>query len=367
MGKILPTVVSTVGGNSTLFLDQDLRTGCVKSATGCGLAPELHAAFAPACEAGMLAPWMDNLGSGIARRSSAVISDRAFASSDFYEKTVRPTGTFHSATAALDYAASHRGFIAIGRRLGSDDYDSQSIEVLQVLVPHLVTALRVRHQLGDAELQTRSAYAMLDRLDAGIVLTDASARPRFVNARAGAIAAEGDGFCLGSRGIAAALPTETRALRRAIAAAATITTKLTQSDTTDTIVQSATSAMQTTLPLSRPSLRPPLTAFVMPLSEAMLEGTTGALSQVAVFLIEPDRPPEIDTRALGETYRLAPREIQVATLLAQGRTLAEIACQLGIGLGTVREHLKRVLAKTETRRQANLVRLLLRAFVKPVR
>lgn len=366
-GKALPTVVSTVGGDSTLFLEQDLRTGCVKAATGCGLAPEFHAAFAPACEAGMLAPWMDLLGSGIARRSSAVMSNRAFARSDFYNKTVRPTGTFHSATAALDYAVHHRAFIAVGRRLGSDDYDAESIEMLQVLVPHLVTALRVRHQFEEVELHTRSAYAMLNRLDVGVVLTDASARPRFANARAEAIAAGADGFHLSSRGIAAALPAETRALWRAIATAATITTKLTQSDTTDTIVRSATSAMETTLPLSRPSLRAPLTAFVMPLSDARIEGTRGGQCQVAVFLIEPDRPPQINTGALAETYRLAPREAQVATLLAQGRSPAQIACKLGIGLGTVREHLKRVLAKTETHRQANLVRLLLRAFVKPVR
>jgi len=365
--KSLPTVVSMVGGDSTLFLQQDLRTGRVKSATGSGHAPEIHAAFAPACEAGMLAPWMDTLGSGIARRSSAVMSDSDFARSDFYNKIVRPTGTFHSATAALDYEANHRGFIAVGRRLGTDDFDSKNIETLQVLVPHLVTALRVRHQFDEGELHARSVYAMLDRLDVGIVLTDVSARPRFANARAEAIAAETDGFGLGSRGIAAAFPAETRALRRAIAAAATITTKLTLSDTSDTIVRSATSAMQTTLPLSRPSLRPPLTAFVMPLSDARFEGTRGPPNQVAVFLIEPGRPPEINTRALAKTYRLAPREVQVATLLAQGRSPAQIASKLGIGLGTVREHLKRALAKTETHRQANLVQLLLSAFVNPVR
>ncbi len=365
--KSLPAVVSMVGGDSTLFLEQDLRTGRVTSASGCGHAPEIHAAFAPACEAGMLAPWMDTLQPGIARRSSAVMSDKDFARSDFYNETVRPTGTFHSATAALDCAATHRGFIAVGRRRGSDDFDSESIETLQVFVPHLATALRVRHQFDEGESRTHSAYAMLDRLDIGIVLTDASARPQFANARAEAMAAEADGFGLGARGVAAALPAETRALRRLIAAAATIATKSTQSDTADTIVRSATSAMQTTLALSRPSLRPPLTAFVMPLSDARFEGTRAASHQVAVFLIEPGRPPDIDGRALAETYGLAPREVQVATLLAQGRSPAQIASKLGIGLGTVREHLKRALAKTETHRQANLVQLLLSAFVTPVR
>jgi len=365
--KALPALVATVGGDSTLFLDQDLRSGRVASASGCGHAPEIHAAFAPACEAGLMAPWMDGPGRGIARPSSAVMSDADFARSDFYNETVRPTGTFHSATAALDYAATRRGFIAVGRRRGSDDFDAGSIAALQVLVPHLVTALRVRHQVDAGAARTRSACAMLDRLDIGIVLTDASARPQFANARAEAMAAEADGFALGSHGIAAALPAETRALRCAIAAAATIAATPAQSDTADTIVRSATSAVQTALPLSRPSLRPPLAAHVMPLRDAGFEGTGAASHRVAVFLIEPGRPPDIDGRALAATYGLAPREVQVATLLAQGRSPAQIAGKLGIGLGTVREHLKRALAKTATHRQANLVHLLLSTFVNPVR
>jgi hypothetical protein len=82
---------------------------------------------------------------------------------------------------------------------------AKTFTALEGLVPHLVTALRVRQQFGDVELRARTAYAVLDQLDVGVVLTDTSARPWFVNARAEAIAAEADGFRLGSQGIMAGL------------------------------------------------------------------------------------------------------------------------------------------------------------------
>jgi DNA-binding CsgD family transcriptional regulator len=61
------------------------------------------------------------------------------------------------------------------------------------------------------------------------------------------------------------------------------------------------------------------------------------------------------------TYGCTPREAALAHTLAQGRTLAEAAGALGISVHTARTHLKRVFRKTGTRRQAELLRLVLLA------
>lgn len=45
--------------------------------------------------------------------------------------------------------------------------------------------------------------------------------------------------------------------------------------------------------------------------------------------------------------------------LANGSSLDDLAADLGIGLGTVRWHVKRVMASTNTRRQGELISLLL--------
>jgi DNA-binding CsgD family transcriptional regulator len=47
----------------------------------------------------------------------------------------------------------------------------------------------------------------------------------------------------------------------------------------------------------------------------------------------------------------------VFDLIAGGRTVAEAAGALGIGVSTVRTHLLRIFDKTGTHRQADLVRM----------
>jgi predicted ATPase/DNA-binding CsgD family transcriptional regulator len=59
--------------------------------------------------------------------------------------------------------------------------------------------------------------------------------------------------------------------------------------------------------------------------------------------------------------RLSPRERELVTLVAQGRTDAQIAAQLYITVRTVSSHLDRVRDKTGCRRRADLTRLALNA------
>jgi DNA-binding CsgD family transcriptional regulator len=56
---------------------------------------------------------------------------------------------------------------------------------------------------------------------------------------------------------------------------------------------------------------------------------------------------------------LSPRERELVTLVAQGRTNAEIAAQLFISVRTVTSHLDRIRDKTGYRRRADLTRLAL--------
>jgi DNA-binding CsgD family transcriptional regulator len=58
-------------------------------------------------------------------------------------------------------------------------------------------------------------------------------------------------------------------------------------------------------------------------------------------------------------FGLTPAEAKVAREIVQGDGLARCARRLGIRVTTARSHLKHVFEKTETRRQADLVRLLL--------
>jgi DNA-binding CsgD family transcriptional regulator len=60
-----------------------------------------------------------------------------------------------------------------------------------------------------------------------------------------------------------------------------------------------------------------------------------------------------------QLYGLTPAEARVANLLLEGAEVREAAGRIGITLETCRFHIKRVLAKTETHRQAELLWLML--------
>jgi DNA-binding NarL/FixJ family response regulator len=59
--------------------------------------------------------------------------------------------------------------------------------------------------------------------------------------------------------------------------------------------------------------------------------------------------------------RLSSREQELVSLVAKGRTDAQIAGQLYISVSTVRSHLDRIRDKTSCRRRADLTRLALQA------
>jgi predicted ATPase/DNA-binding CsgD family transcriptional regulator len=92
-------------------------------------------------------------------------------------------------------------------------------------------------------------------------------------------------------------------------------------------------------------------------------------TEYAVLLAaEPARPAGNGASAPGTAAdgtaslaRLSPRERELVTLVAQGRTDAQIAAQLYITVRTVSSHLDRVRDKTGCRRRADLTRLALSA------
>jgi DNA-binding CsgD family transcriptional regulator len=78
-----------------------------------------------------------------------------------------------------------------------------------------------------------------------------------------------------------------------------------------------------------------------------------------VFVTDPEREDPPVPEILQRLYGLTPSEAAVALAVAQGHDPRHIAEELRIGIPTVRTHLYRAMAKTDTRRQAELVRVLL--------
>lgn len=83
----------------------------------------------------------------------------------------------------------------------------------------------------------------------------------------------------------------------------------------------------------------------------------------AVFVSNPETQEETNEDLLPHLYGLTPAESALAGRLVSGEDLSGAADVLGVSMNTARTHLKRIFQKTGTRRQAELVRLLLQSPV----
>ncbi|HTV97301.1 MAG TPA: helix-turn-helix transcriptional regulator [Steroidobacteraceae bacterium] len=201
-------------------------------------------------------------------------------------------------------------------------------------------ATRVSRRKADSELfaAAAAATAALDRLNQGVALIDRVCRVSFANSLANAICRETDGLSLRSGElIATAKPDSARlsqALKRAV-----------------------DGGLGASLRLARPSQRRPLSVLISPLQlPPGFPSTPAAL----VVINDPERSAAPPKERLMQAYGLTAAEAGVAQLLLRGNDVAAVARRLCISLETARTHLRRLLVKTGTHRQSDLILVLVR-------
>jgi pSer/pThr/pTyr-binding forkhead associated (FHA) protein len=201
-------------------------------------------------------------------------------------------------------------------------------------------SLRSDHGVASRGAGSLPAGEALDRLKLGIVLLGRDGSVVFVNHSARVILERAEGLSAGPSGLHSSDPAIARQLRAVLKSAA------------------GQPSHGGALLVPQGSGQHPLTVVVTPLSRASRPaGCAGAV--VAVFISDPDQGIGSGQGLLSRLYGLTPAETRLTGELLQGYTLEEAAEELGISLQTGRTHLRHIFAKTGTRRQSELLRLLL--------
>jgi DNA-binding CsgD family transcriptional regulator/PAS domain-containing protein len=294
-------------------------------------------------------PWLRNEQRyrvpGTVQLGQELVADAELRKTRFYQEWLEPQGLLHRLSAVLIREDANLCYFATLRGSNDPPFGFEEIRLCRTLAPHLRSAVQMRGQLAMLEVERNAALEVLDRLPTAVVLCDQSGTPVIVNGAAREILANSDGLLVRGGKLATSRQPETNALENLIIDAASA-------------AHAQGRRAGGMLSVSRVSGSRPLSILVSPMRAP--SGVPGHRRiAAALFISDPESVIRTNQDRLLELYGLTPAESRLAAQIAQGRSLEEAAVTLNIKTQTARSYIKRILGKTGTRRQVELVRLLL--------
>jgi len=233
--------------------------------------------------------------------------------------------------------------VSVSRPYSKGDFDTTEVGLFGTFIRHLQRAVQLRLHLAALDGPPTSSAEVLNRLPQAVLLVDALARVIFANQTAEGVLRTGSGLSLGHDGLRAGTLGETRRLRQIIANCAAPGHEL--------------GGAGERLRLSREH-RAPLTVLVVP-HRTRVTWIDVLRPTALLFITDPQQAAMVRSEWLRQDFGLTPAEAGFTREILKADGLQAVADRLGISVTTARTHLAHVFDKTGTRRQAELVRLIL--------
>jgi DNA-binding CsgD family transcriptional regulator/PAS domain-containing protein len=219
-------------------------------------------------------------------------------------------------------------------------FETQDLETVRRMLPHLARAFEIRDRLEAAEVRAANFANLLDTTTFGVIVLNAQMKILETNAVAPAILLEDSVLHRGKDGVLiTGSPGGDRLSKWRLP--------------TSVAKGSADGLMHIQ---RREKL--PLSVLVLPVPALRTAWMSGAPAWV-LLLFDPERRLAVNQPLIMCDLGLSEREAQVASLLAAGLQIDEIAKRLHVTVHTVRSQLKTAFQKTGCHTQAQLVKRVL--------
>ena len=290
------------------------------------------------------APAMANPRVGIIQAEELVSRTDLFRS-ELYNEVLHPYDLEHMVLMSCG-RADEAGLFPLWRSPNQGPMDSASLDLLATLLPHLQTALQLRTKVIGNNASDLLSETALDAMSIAALLVSGKGRVRYMNQLAAAYLQREDGLRLHNNMLTAIDSDENDELALLIAGA-------TANGRNESVAMSGGGAIR----VSRGCTQGVLQVTVLPVPEQ--KQIADSASFALILVNDPSSLPRPRTALMQQLYGLTPAESRVADLLLEGLEVRDAAERLCITLETARFHLKRVLSKTGTHRQTELMRLML--------
>jgi DNA-binding CsgD family transcriptional regulator len=345
-GRFLTEFTQLVGLPAAAILHQDLARDKYGFGVAVGVDPAAQADYERYY--GQMDAWRPEF---LAKREGEVALGEALCATPDLVKTEfygdylsKYDVTLYAAVATLRQATRFE-LLSLYRGLNDAEPPPETLAAIELIVPHVRTALQLRHRLCEAEVTARNHVDVIEHLRSGVVLLNERGECLFANRKAEQVCAANEGLYLRHSRLGARKPDEHQVLCRLI-------------DRATAVAKGKMLKACGSVSVQRPSA-PPLKVSVMALSPQapLIELVASKVAMVAVFIRSPDDEGSGLAELLIASYGLTSAEARLAAQLFDGRSLSQAAERNNVSRETVRGQLRSIFSKIQVRRQADLLRL----------
>ena len=279
---------------------------------------------------------------GTALTDSMMMPKHELTRTEFFNDFLKPQELGSMLGAVAHFEQGRHFHVAVQRRR---EFAPDDIRLYRRLAPHLQRAVQLNIKLERLEMRCAATADALDRLEQGALLVDAASRVIFGNKEAERLTGIGGGLRLVAGMLQAGATSDTAKLQTLVAGCGQ---------------QGEKAGAGGSLSLPRGPDRSAITVLVAPLRTEASAFFLVPRPVAIIFATDPDRHPAPPIARIRQLYGLSPAEAAFALEILNGDGIQASADRLGISRSTARTHLSRVFQKTDTGRQAELVRLLTR-------
>jgi DNA-binding CsgD family transcriptional regulator len=269
----------------------------------------------------------------------------AFSKSEFYNEFLLPhENVGHAMFGIIEKSEIGFANISILRAASAKPFGQEELHLLQFLIPHIQRAYLLHFQISALKSRNKSLQTALDMIPTAMVLLDSKGAIVAMNQAASRLAIVNDGLLATRNGLRAERSGESAQLEKLIAEAIATSTGEGLSPAGAVLISRKKGVS--------------LQVLVTPVRNVLFD-TIRSVCAIA-FINDPAQRIRPAQDVLKMLFGLTPAECRVSLLLADGRAPGEIADILDVTANTLKSHLSSVYSKTDTSRQSQLVRLLVK-------
>jgi DNA-binding CsgD family transcriptional regulator/PAS domain-containing protein len=259
----------------------------------------------------------------------------------YYREWAKPQGIVDVIDTILMRRPDRVASCALGRHESAGVIGEREIMLTRLIAPHLRRAVTISDLIDMKSLEGDALAATLDTLAVGVILVSEDGTVVHANRAA-------------ERMFVSASPV--RSVRGHVSTY--------NAETTERLLQTIAVAARGETAIGAAGIGMALdcgdavaTAHVLPLTRGNLRTRLMPRAAAAVFVTSDGRPTLRRLEAVAEAYGLTRSETRFLERLVLGETVDDAAASLSVARTTAKTHLARVLSKTGSRRQADLLTL----------